>query len=341
MIEPRPPGAETPGTETFRDEASRALAYLERMFEKSMARRAARPRTSTMLLPARSIAGRALVVVIVIMTFLAALTTGGVHLVVDASHDWSQDIAREVTIQIRPMPGRSIDADLNLAVELAKSVRNLQDVRVFDKKEAEKLLEPWLGSGLDLSELPVPRLVVMKFGWGGLPDLAALKAALTERLPNASLDDHRLWLAHLALMADSLIAIGISVLILVLIATGLAVVFATRGAMAGTSHIIEVLHMVGAEDRFIAREFQRHFLLLGFKGGLIGGVLAMAFYALAGIVSGRFSANPGAEQIEALFGRFSLPLAGYASLLAIGMLVAGITAVVSRLTVYRNLGGYD
>jgi cell division transport system permease protein len=295
----------------------------------------------TPLLPARSLAGRALVVVIVIMTFLAALTAGAVHLVVDASGDWSRSIAREVTIQVRPVPGRAIDADLKQAVELAKKVRNVEDVRVFDKAEAEKLLEPWLGSGLDLSDLPVPRLIVMKFGWGALPDFLELKAALAQKVPNAGLDDHRLWLGRLALMADTLIFIGVIILTLVLVATGLAVAFATRGAMAGTSHIIDVLHMVGAEDRFIAREFQRHFLHLGLKGGLIGGCCAMLFYLGAGLLSGRFSASPGADQIEALFGRFSLPTMGYVSVIMIGVVVAMVTAIVSRITVYRNLGGHE
>lgn len=293
------------------------------------------------VLPTRSIAGRALVLVIIIMTFLAGLTAGAVHLIADASADWSRAIAREVTIQVRPVPGRDIDADVVQAADLARRVRNVDSVQVFDRKQAEKLLEPWLGSGLNLSDLPVPRLIVMKLPSGKLPDLSALKSGLAERVPNAVLDDHRLWLSRLATMADSLVAIGVLILLLVLIATGLAVAFATRGAMAGTAHIIDVLHLVGAEDRYIAGEFQKHFLRLGLRGGLIGGVLAVSFYALIGLLSGRIAGLPGADQIEALFGRFSLPLGGYVSVMAIGVVVSAVTAVVSRLTVYRTLSGRE
>lgn len=293
------------------------------------------------ILPARSIAGRALVLVIVIMTFLAGVTAGAVHLIADASSDWSRSIAREVTIQIRPMPGRDIEADVRTAADLAGRVRGIEAVRVFDRKEGEKLLEPWLGSGLDLSELPVPRLIVMKFASGVTPDFTALKTELAERVPNAGLDDHRLWLGRLKLMADTLVVIGIVILALVLVATGLAVAFATRGAMAGTAQIIDVLHLVGAEDSYIAREFQRHFLRLGLKGGLIGGMLAVVFYLLISLTSARFSDNPGAEQVEALFGRFSLPGMGYVSVLAIGIVVSVVTAVVSRVTVYRTLSGHE
>lgn len=293
------------------------------------------------ILPARSVAGRALVLVIVIMTFLAGLTAGAVHLVADASFDWSRTIAREVTIQIRPMPGRDIEADVKMAADLGKRVRGVEAVRVFDRQEGEKLLEPWLGTGLDLGELPVPRLVVLKFRAGDAPDLAALKTELAERIPNAGLDDHRLWLGRLKVMANSLVLIGIIILALVLVATGLAVAFATRGAMAGTAHIIDVLHLVGAEDAYIAREFQRHFLRLGLKGGLVGGMLAVIFYLVISLSSAHFSMNPGAEQVEALFGRFSLPGAGYISVLAIGLVVSAVTAIVSRVTVYRTLSGNE
>jgi cell division transport system permease protein len=293
------------------------------------------------VLPARSIAGRALVLVIVIMTFLAGVTAGAVHLIADASRGWSADLAREMTIQIRPLPGRNIEADLREASELARRTRGIEAVRVFSRIEAEKLLEPWLGVGLDLSELPVPRLIVLKLVPGVTPDLAALKASLAERVPNAGLDDHRLWLGRLKLMADSLVVIGLVILALVLVATALAVAFATRGAMAGTAHIIDVLHLVGAEDRYIAREFQRHFLRLGLRGGLAGGVLAVVFYLAISLSSGRFAHTPGAEQVEALFGRFSLPLGGYVSVLLIGLVVSIVTAVVSRVTVYRTLGGEE
>jgi len=293
------------------------------------------------VLPARSLAGRALVLVIIIMTFLAGLTAGAVFLIADASSDWSRAISREVTIQIRPMPGRVIAADLALAADLARGTRGVEAVQVFDRKEAEALLEPWLGAGLDLSELPVPRLIVLKLAAGDVPDFASLKAALSEKLPNAGLDDHRLWLSRLALMANTLVVVGGLILLLVLVATGLAVAFATRGAMAGTAHIIDVLHLVGAEDRYIAREFQYHFLRLGLRGGLAGGGLAVLFYALIALFSGQIISIPGAEQLEAMLGRFALPMMGYGAVMAIGLVVSIVTALVSRITVYTTLRGQE
>lgn len=292
------------------------------------------------LLPEASIAGRALVIVIVIMAFLASLAAGTVQLIAEASSGWTSSVAREMTIQIRPRAGRDIEADVRRASDIARRAAGVADVRVYSKSEAEKLLEPWLGAGLALGELPVPRLIVLRLADAPQLDLARLKGELAV-LPTASLDDHRLWLGRLAAMANTLVLAGLAILALVLTAMALAVAFATRGAMAGNREIIEVLHLVGAEDRFIAREFQRHFLRLGLRGGVLGAGLAVAVFALAGWLARRWIATPGGDQIEALFGAFVLGWRGYASIAVIAGLVSAITAVISRATVFRNLRGLD
>ena len=63
-------------------------------------------------MPDNTIAGRALIAVIAIMTFLASLTTGAVMLVRAAAGDWQSEVAREVTIQVRAAPGRDIETDV-------------------------------------------------------------------------------------------------------------------------------------------------------------------------------------------------------------------------------------
>jgi cell division transport system permease protein len=295
----------------------------------------------TALLPAGSIAGRALIIVIAIMTFLASITAGSVELVASAASGWRSDVAREVTIQVRPAGARNIDGDITRAAALATATPGVASVRTFSRQESDRLLEPFLGSGLDLSELPIPRLIVLQLARDGRTDLAGLRQSLAREVPNALLDDHRLWLSRLATMAGSLVAMGIVIMLLVLTATALAIAFATRGAMAGNRAIIEVLNLVGATDAFIAREFQKHFLRLGLKGGAIGGLLAVALFWLAARFQRGMAATPGGDQIEALFGTFDLGLRGYAAMIAIAFVVALTAAVVSRQTVYRNLRGLD
>ena len=207
------------------------------------------PAASAPIVPKVSIAGRSLAAVIAIMTFLAALTTGAVMLVVSAASDWQSDVSREVTIQVRPAAGRDLEADVRKAVEIARATAGIGEVQAFSKEESARLVEPWLGSGLALDDLPIPRLIVVKLAPGARPDFAALRKALAAQAPPASLDDHRHWIERMRTMAGTAIVAGLAVLALVLVVTVLSVAFATRGAMATNRPIVEVLHYVGATDR--------------------------------------------------------------------------------------------
>ena len=183
----------------------------------------------------------------------------------------------------------------------------------------------------------MPRLIVIKRTAGASPDIAGLKARLADVVPNAILDNHRLWIERLSTMSRWLFIVAVFILVLVLMSMMLAVNFATRGAMAGNREIIDVLHFVGAEDRYIARQFQRHFLTLGLQGGGVGGGAAIAVFVIAGKMLSSWSASPGGEQVASLFGTFSLSIAGYIAIAAISLGAAFLTALASRIAVVRRL----
>src|SRR6202142_1065776 len=166
------------------------------------------PRFDTPLVPRNSISGRALIAVVAIMTFLASLTTGAVLLVGSAASEWQSDVAREVTIQIIPAPGRDLDAAVDKAAAAARAFPGIGDVRAYSKEESSKLLEPWLGNGLTLDELPVPRLIVVKIASGATPDIPQLRRMLAEQVPGATLDDHRGWVDRMRAMAGTAVAAG-------------------------------------------------------------------------------------------------------------------------------------
>lgn len=294
-------------------------------------------RRETSIVPADSIAGRALVAVIAIMSFLAALTLGAVVLVRDAASEWQSTVTREVTIQVRPVDGRNIDAEVAKAADIARSQPGIAGVRPYDKDESTRLLEPWLGSGLALADLPVPRLIAVRLSPGASSDLSGLRRVLAERVSGATLDDHRAFVERMRAMTATAFAIGLGILILVVAATGLCVMFATRGAMSTNRPIVEVLHFVGAKDAFVAGEFQRHFLLLGLEGGLIGGGAAILCFLLAQLLGDWFKGTAGEGQAAALFGSFALGPEGYGAIVGLVVLIAAVTAGTSRATVQHTL----
>src|ERR1043165_9881408 len=172
-----------------------------------------------------------------------------------------------------------------------------------------------------------------------LVDIAPRVANITDSMVAAitSARMHSPTSTALRAMARSAVLVGLCVLARVIAATMLSVMFATRGAMSTNRQIIEVLHVVGAKQGFIAGEFQRHFLLLGLKGGAIGGAAAMALFALTGFLSDWFKGSPGEAQAGALFGNLSLGAEGYGAMIGLIVLIAAVTAGMARLTVHRTL----
>ncbi len=293
------------------------------------------------IVPRASIAGRALVAVVAIMTFLASITTGTVLLVSASASEWQSEVASEITIQVRPVSGRDLDRDAAAATQAMHAQSGIVEVRPFTREESSKLLEPWLGTGLSLDDLPVPRVIVARVQPGSTLDLAALRGAVTLVAPTATVDDHRAWIERMRSMTGATLFAGIGILALVIVATIISVSFATRGAMAANRPIVEVLHFVGAGDRFIANRFLRHFLRLGLEGGIIGGGVAMLAFGFSESIASWFSGTPVGDQFAALLGTFSLRPSGYLVLAAQAVLIAAITAWASRRTLFATLDDID
>jgi cell division transport system permease protein len=301
----------------------------------------ARARNLSPIVPRASIAGRALVAVVAIMTFLASITTGAVLLVSASAAEWQSEVASEITIQVRPQAGRDLERDSAAVAEAMRAQPGIVEIRPFTKAESAKLLEPWLGSGLSLDDLPVPRVIVARVQPGTALDLSALRSKVTQLAPSASVDDHRAWIERMRSMTGATVFAGIGILALVIIATVISVSFATRGAMAANRPIVEVLHFVGAGDRYIANRFLRHFLRLGLQGGVIGGGAAMLAFGFSESIASWFSGTPVGDQFAALLGTFSLRPSGYLALAAQAVLIAAITAWASRRTLFATLDDID
>jgi cell division transport system permease protein len=294
----------------------------------------ARSRTAA-IVPERSVAGRTLLLLIAIMTFLSAVTLGAVVLVQKSAIAWSSDVGREVTIQVRPVEGEVMDSNLRTAVALAEQTPGVASARALTVDESQKLLEPWLGTGLDLSAIDIPRLVVVQLSDPLEFDVQKLQQDLTA-VKGASLDTHAAWRQQLNTMAGTIVVSGLLVLALIVVATVLAIIFATRGTMASNREIVDVLHFIGASNSFIAGEFQGRFLSIGFRGGIVGGIAAVAFFAVVGL-TGSVVPQEANVQLGILFGRFALGFDGIIGLAAVVPVIAALTAITSRLTVRRFL----
>jgi cell division transport system permease protein len=294
-----------------------------------------RPKTAG-IVPERSVTGRTLVLLIAIMTFLSGVTLGAVVLVQKSAVAWSSDVGREVTIQIRPVEGEVMDSNLRTAVALAEQTPGVVSARALSIEESMRLLEPWLGSGLDLSAIEIPRLVVVQLSDPAEADIPKLERDLAA-VKGATLDTHAAWRQQLNIMAGTVVLSGLLVLALIVLATVLAIIFATRGTMASNREIVDVLHFIGASNSFIAGEFQGRFLSIGFRGGILGGLAAIVFFLVVGVIVSGMLPNEAGQQLGALFGRFALGIDGMLGIAAVVPVIAALTAITSRMTVRRFL----
>jgi cell division transport system permease protein len=298
------------------------------------------PKTAQ-IVPSASIAGNALTVVIAIMSFLACLTAGAVYMVNQSAEAWVKDISSEITIELDPVNAADIEKKITLVSLFLAKQAGITHVKPMTAEDSAKLLEPWLGHSEALSALPIPRLIAVEINRSNPPDIKAISEALSQNFEGVTLDDHRQWRTEIRTLTRSAALGGIAVLVLVAAATVAVIVSATRSAMASNREIIEVLHFVGANEHFISREFERHFVGLGVRAGIVGAVSAGLVFLLLPSVMHVLGGGPvTATEMSRLVGSGELDLKGYLLCALVVLVVAGLCMITSRVGVIRVLKSY-
>jgi len=286
------------------------------------------------IIPPHAAPLRTLTLAMAVMCYLAVLAAGGLVLINRSVEAWTGDLAREITVQLREIQGRDMETDLAKASEILKAAPGIIKVNVLDKKAAIDLLEPWIGGIEGLEDLPVPRLIAVRIDPDHPPDFAALEIALRNQVPGVSLDTHKRWQAELTRMARVLTLLAYAILILIGLCTIAIVVFATRAALEANREVVEVLHLVGARDSFIARQVWGRFLKTGLSAGIIGLLLGiLTFFLAAGAAPESFAA------ITQEFLSYSSThlTQNYLALAAVPLVATLICLITSRMTLMRIL----
>ena len=285
------------------------------------------------IIPADSMAARALIFIIAIIAFLACATICAALAVQDASQRWRNALIGEITVQIRPAQGIDPAGELAKLANLVRRTPGIGESRLFSREESLALLSPWLGTGFSLEQIALPSLVAISVTDPALFDLDAFTRAVETRIVGGTVDDHRQWTDQLSGLAQIAGTAGLVILLLFAVALSLTVFFATRAAVADCRQIIEVLHFVGAEDRFIMREFQRHFFIFGLKGGLQGGVAACLSWLALGLGAQFLRTHVAFMQVSNLIAHLNIGLESYVGVLIVIGFVTLATMVTARLVV--------
>ncbi|CCG39775.1 cell division protein FtsX [Magnetospirillum molischianum] len=270
---------------------------------------------------------------VALMVFLATMAVTGAFAVEEVMSRWDHDVSGTVTVQVLPAGGERAEAAtddrVRQAVDLMRMVPGVLSVKALDKAHTLALLEPWLGGTEVVRDLPLPRLIDVSVDPDARIDLAEISERLSTAVPGASLDDHRVWLSRLVNLSRTMEWLAVVVVCLIGLVTSATVVYATRTGMAVHHDIIEVLHLIGAHDDYIARQFADRAFVLGLGGGMFG--LAMAVPALSAL-------GWAARRLEGGFlPSIGLPIFGYAVIALLPFLAAGLAMLTARLTVHGTL----
>jgi cell division transport system permease protein len=279
------------------------------------------------LLPREDARDGALVFVVATLCFLACLAVVAALGADRAAKGWSSELTGSATVLVRPKGGETADAAAARAAEALAGVKGVVEADALEREKAEALLKPWLGDDTVLDDLPVPRLVSVDLDPKAPAGAADMDQALKAAGVDATVDDHSLWLKDILKAGALARAAAVGIALLIAAAAGAVIVFATRAGLAARGDVVDVLHLAGAEDGFIADLFVARFARMAAMAGVIGAGAAAAIAAAARLAGGGQGLTP------------ALPLA-WSDLLvlpACPLIAAVIAALAARATAVNLL----
>ncbi len=195
---------------------------------------------------------------------------------------WEKDILGSITIQVSPIEdeNKKIDADktqeqLNKVLQFVENAEGVKSVHVIDDKTVERLMTPWLGNKVDVNTLPIPQLLDVQLKENAEINYDEMTRGLHKVTSNASIDNHRLWLNRLLKFAGSLKTLALSVLFMVISICAFSIYYSTRTSLGINLNSIEILHIIGAQDDYIAKQYAKSYAKIGFFSGVIGLIFAI------------------------------------------------------------------
>lgn len=275
-------------------------------------------------------AGRLLPWIVAIMIYLSGVAIAGAIALNGLVSTWSPGLSGALTIQIPAGPDSPhAQQQAGAVLALVRKAPGVEQARRLPRQDMLRLLRPWLGEDAGAGDLPLPILIEVHAAPGAAIDTAALSAKVAVAAPGAVTENHARWAGPLIGLARSIWLVALLVVALIGLATVITVVFATRTGLRIHRRVIGLLHLIGAHDRYIARQFERQALWLSLQGAIIGIVFAIGTVFGIADLAGKIELEPAAGAIFT-----PVQWAIFACVPVVAALVALLTA---RITVLRTL----
>ena len=226
----------------------------------------------------RTPSARFLLLITAGLVYLAILAFG-IAAVADSKLDSLGRLPRIVTVALPANPDpAAARRELLDVLELVRTRPGVAYASLIDDDEIGSLVQPWLGGGsapelaigTPAAGLPLPRLIDIAYNPGAPIDLAALGHDLDSVVQGATIGDAGLLQRNEERLARAFRHVGIGVGLLLVIGSVAVAAWITRLNLGQHAQAVDLLRSMGAEDRYIAQQFEHHALGRTLRGALIG-----------------------------------------------------------------------
>ena len=269
-------------------------------------------------------------VIVAVSVFLFAITLSGVLGINTMFENSKKQVISNFTVQVLPLPNHEDSRkDLLSVVSFLERYPNVTEVSVLSDLELRALLEPWLGNNVDIELLPIPKLLDVKINTTTPFDYKKLAVRLSEISPQASINDHNLWLSRLLKFINSLKILALTVLLLVALASITAIIYAAQTSLNVHRDIINILHIMGATDKYIALNYVKQITQTSIIAGIIGTIIATPAIMIIGSL---------AKGIEAgIFNSVTFGIEEWLIIFILPILTAILVATTAYITIVKSL----
>jgi len=270
---------------------------------------------------------------IALMVFLSVIA-GGVLATLDTLIErWDTGVGHTMTIQLPENNNKKNNAvELQEVLSVLASNKKIKRYEVISDQRTKELLAPWLGNMEKLDILPIPSLIDIEIIPGANLQAEDLQAAIRNKVPKVIVDDHRVWLLRLIKLIRTIELVTFITLGFILLALVGTIIFVTRTSLEVHRDVIEVLHLIGAQDTYIAKQFAGRAMVMAFRGAVLGIILGTPALLTIGYFLAKMQTivfiEPGLNVIYVILG-ISLPI-----------LVGLIAQMTAKITVLKLLSRF-
>jgi cell division transport system permease protein len=280
--------------------------------------------------------GLYLIVLIALMSFLSVLALTSSFALSEMTDRWTSGLENQASIEVpaEDEGGNTIEPNIlkNITTRIYGFLNThpaIESAIVMSDEDISKLVSPWLGEDMELSNIPLPGIITVKFKADVAFDMENLKNNIKDLAPQARIDLHEGWLANVLRFTGALNFASLLVSFVIGVTTIVAVGGAVQSRMAIYKEDLELLHLMGASDVYISRQLQRYILIIALKGAAVGVIVGFFMLMIIGWFMGRMDIN--------LIPDFSLNKTQIVMLVLLIPLTALVGMITARQTVLRAL----